>query len=72
MASKQIKDLLEKSRMTQVELAEYFGISRQSMSNKMSRNSWSAADLCKVAHATGCKVGFILNNGETIIIDEEK
>lgn len=66
-----IKGLLAICGKKQNELAEAFGMSKQTMSNKMARESWSAADLVKVAAFCGCKVGIILPDGQQLILDGE-
>ena len=43
--------------------------SKQSINNKMARDSWSAQDLATVADFLGCKVGFILPDGSYIYLD---
>ncbi len=45
--------------------------SKQSLSNKFSNGRWSAADLAKVADVCGCKLAFVLPDGEHIFIDSE-
>jgi len=44
------------------ELAEMLNISRQSMSNKFYRNSFSAEDLIKIADFLGYSLAFVGNN----------
>ena len=51
--TQRIKQALAGSGKRQVDMAEYFGISRQAMSNKASRDSWSAYDLAKAAAFCG-------------------
>ncbi len=70
--SDKVKGLLALQGKRQLDLAEYFGMSKQTMSNKMARNSWSAADLAKVAEFTGCKVAFVLPDGQHLYIDPEE
>lgn len=69
--SDKVKALLSLSGKKQMELAEYFGMSKQVMSNKMARDSWSAKDLARVAEFTGCKIGFILPDGQHIFVDAD-
>ena len=69
--SDKVKGLLALSGKKQVELAETFGMSKQTRGNKMTRNSWSARDLAKVAEFCGCKLAFIMPDGQTIYIDSE-
>ena len=54
--SDKIKGLLALSGKKQIELAEAFDMSKQTMGNKMNRGSWSARDLAKVAEFCGCKL----------------
>ena len=56
----------------QSDLVELFGVSsKQSLSNKFSGERWSAEDLIKLAEFTGCKLAFILPDGERIILDQD-
>ena len=64
--SEKIKALLALDGKRIIELADHFGISRQSMSNKIARDSWSAADLLKVAEFVNCELSFELPNGQRI------
>ncbi len=67
--SDKVKGLLALSGKKQIELAEYFGMTKQTMGNKMARDSWSAKDLVKVAEFVGCKVGFLLPDGQHIFLE---
>lgn len=67
--SDKVKGLLALSGKKQIDLAAYFGMSKQVMSNKMARDSWSAKDLAKVADFVGCKVGFVLPDGQHIFLE---
>jgi len=49
------------------ELAEYFGISAPAMRNKMSRDSFSAEDLIKIADFLEMELAFISNSQKTIL-----
>lgn len=68
-ATEKVKALLALSGKKQVELAKEFDMSPQTMSNKMARGSWSAADLAKVAAFCGCELAFVLPDGQKIIIE---
>lgn len=69
-ASKKIKSLLAETDKKQADLMEVLGMSsKQSLSNKFTNERWSADDLAKIADFCGCKLAFILPNGERIIID---
>lgn len=68
--SKKIKSLLAETDKKQADLLELLGLSsKQSLSNKFTNERWSADDLAKVAEYCGCKLAFLLPNGERIIID---
>lgn len=71
MISDTVKALLAISGKKQNELAEEFGMSKQAMSNKFAKNSWFAKDIVKVAQFCGCKVAFILPNGQQINISDK-
>lgn len=66
-----VKGLLALRGKKQLDLAAHFEMSRQSMSNKMARNSWSSSDLAKVAKFCGCRLAFVLPDGEHIYIDPD-
>lgn len=71
VVSNKIKAVLAICEKKQIDLAEYFGMSKQSMNNKMNRDSWSAKDLIKVAEFTGSKVAFVFPNGQQIVLENE-
>ena len=71
MVTDKIKALLAMSGKKQIELAEEFGVTPQSMNNKMSMNRYSAEDLIRIAQFTGCKVGFLLPDGQHIFLEVE-
>lgn len=68
--SNKVKAVLAYYDKKQVELAEHFGMGRQTLNNKINRDSWSAKDLAQVAAFVGCKVGFILPDGQYILLDD--
>ena len=70
--SDKVKGLLALSGKKQIELASSFGMSKQTMGNKMARGSWSGSDLAKVADFCGCKLAFIMPDGQQIIIEAEE
>lgn len=51
--SKCVKMALAKAGKRQIDLADLYGCSKQSMSTKFSRESWSGKDLIRVAKFTG-------------------
>ena len=63
-----IKSLLAISGKKQVDLARYFGMSGQSMSNKFFRGSFSADDLIRIADFTGAELSFQLGD-DRIVLD---
>jgi hypothetical protein len=64
--------VLAKAGKRALDLANLYGCSKQSMSMKMTRESWFAKDLIKVAEFTGCKLAFVYPDGTTIYIDGQK
>ena len=72
-ASKKIKALLAQTDKKQADLLEVLNISsKQSLSNKFTNERWSADDLVKIAEFCGCKLAFVLPNGERIVIDADE
>lgn len=66
-----VRALLEIRGKRQVDLLPVFDLANpQSLSNKFRGERWSASDLVKVAEFTGCKLAFILPDGERIVIDD--
>ena len=70
MVSEKIKALLALAGKRQVDLAEHFGMTSQSMNNKMNRDSWSARDLVKAAEFTNCKLAFLLPGDQQLTIED--
>ena len=69
--SAKIKAFLAIREKKQIDLAQHFGMTKQSMNNKMSRDSWSAEDLVRVAEFCGCKVAFVCPDGQHIYLSGE-
>ena len=69
--SDKVKGLLALCGKRQIDLATSFGMSKQTMGNKMARGSWSGNDLARVAELCGCKLAFIMPDGQQIIIDAD-
>lgn len=57
-APEMIKARLAEIGMTQAALADKIGTTRQNFSNKMTRDSFSTAELCEIAAALGMKIVF--------------
>ena len=68
IVSNKIKALLALTWRKNSQLAGFFGISPQSMNNKISRGSFSAEDLIKVAEFADCQLLFELDNGQRIYL----
>lgn len=69
--SDKVKGLLALSGKKQIDLAGNFDMSKQTMSNKFARNSWFASDLVKAAEFCGCKLAFVMPDGQLLYIDED-
>ena len=71
--SKKVKVLLMESSKKQSDLMDVLDMSsKQSLSNKFSNERWSAEDLVRIAEYCGCKLAFILPNGERITLDTDE
>ncbi len=71
--SKHIKALLAQADTKQADLLGVLDIkSKQSLSNKFTNERWSADDLVKVADFCGCKLAFVLPNGERIVLNADE
>ncbi len=67
-ASDKIKALLALQGKKIIDLADYFGMTRQGMSNKMMRGSWSASDLEMVAKFVDCDLFFETRDKQRIYL----
>ena len=54
-----VKALMHLNNKDHSDLAAALGISKQALSNKFSRDSFSAEDLIKIASALGCDLAFV-------------
>ena len=71
-ASKSIKGLLALTGKKQNELVSLLDMaSPQSLSNKFINNRWSAKDLTIISEFCGCKLAFVMPDGEHIYIDND-
>lgn len=66
-----VKAMLAMSGKKQIDLAAYFGVMKQSMQNKMVRDSWSAKELAKVAEFCGCKLVIMTPDGGQLFVDPD-
>ena len=70
--SANIKALLALSGLKQSDLLQPLNMSsRQSVSNKFTNERWSAQDLVDISRLCGCKLAFIMPNGQQIIVENE-
>lgn len=69
--SANIKALLTLCGMKQFDLMQPLNMSsRQSLSNKFANERWSAKDLVDISRLCGCKLAFIMPNGQQIFIED--
>ncbi len=70
--SAKVKALISIREKKQYDLISVLGMSsKQSLSNKFANGRWSADDLARVAEFCGCKLAFILPDGQQIAIVPE-
>ena len=67
--SQKIKSVLALSGKDHAGLAACLGISNQALSNKFYRDSFSAADLVKIAAFCGSSLAFLTSDGNKITMD---
>lgn len=67
--SSKIKALLKMQNKEHAALAEYLGISKQALSNKFFRGSFSAVDLIKIADFLKCNLSFVIGEHQNITLD---
>lgn len=70
-------DIEKAKKITQLEMAEVLGISKQNFSNKVQRNTFSPDELAKLADSLGMELVFIdknadIKNGEKFIISGQE
>lgn len=70
--AKTVKAVLSLKGKRQTDLAEHFNMKPQSMANKMSRDSFSAEDLIKVAEFACCRIAFVLDDGQMLYLESDK
>lgn len=66
-----VRAAINLSGKSKTELAEYLNISNQSLSNKLSRGSFSAEDLIKIADFTGSTSLFEFEENQKIKLLKE-
>lgn len=67
--SSAVKAMLQTCGKLKGDLGEYFGMSKQSMANKMKNERWSGKDLVRAADFCGCRVAIICPDGSQIMLD---
>lgn len=69
--SSKVKAALQISGKKQIDLAENLDMVKQTLNNKMSRDSWTASDLIRVADFTGCKLAFVFPDGTQTVFSAD-
>lgn len=69
--TEKIRALLSIKGKKNIELAAYMGMTPQSLQNKLSRGSFSAEDLIKIADFTGAVLAFEVNDQQKILFESE-
>lgn len=68
-----VKAILSICGKKQLDLMDVLEMSsKQSLSNKFTKERWSAEDLVKVAKLCDCKLAFVLPNGEQLSIEDDE
>lgn len=63
------KAISKYKNVTQLEMANTLGISKQNFSNKVQRNTFSPDELVKIAMSLEMEIAFIDKNGKKYIIE---
>ena len=61
-----------KKDMSQTSLAKAWGVTVAAINNKFYRDSWSAADLMKVAEITGSRLAFVFPDGQQLFFSPDE
>lgn len=69
------KTISKSKKVTQLEMAERLGISKQNFSNKVQRNTFSPDELAEIADMLDMQIAFIdksaeIKNGEIYVIEK--
>ena len=72
-----IKAISKDRKITQLEIAEHLGISKQNFSNKMQRNTFSPDELSRIASLFNMELAFVdkaakITDGEKFVIEENQ
>ncbi len=71
MVNDKVRAILALAGKRNIDLAGLYGVSKQSMNNKMTNNRFSADDLIRIAEFAGCRVAFMLPDGQHIFLEPE-
>lgn len=71
MVNDKVRAILALAGKRNIDLAGLYGVSKQSMNNKMTNNRFSADDLIRIAEFAGCRVAFVLPDGQHIFLEPE-
>lgn len=66
MIADKVKAVLSLNGKTQKDLADHFGVTKQTLNNKFHRDSFTGADLIRIAAFCGCTLSFDCGNGTQI------
>ena len=67
--SDKINALLKIRGVKKYELADFLGMTPQSLHNKFNRGSYSADDLIKISDFLNCSLAFELDDKQKIVLD---
>jgi hypothetical protein len=71
--SNKVKALLSLNGKKQSDLMSVLKVSsQQSLSNKFTGERWFASDLVTIADFCGCKLAFVLPDGQQIVINDSR
>ena len=71
MIADKVKSILLLTRKKQTDLARLYGMSDQSMSNKLTQGRITAEDLIRIADFAGCRLSVTLPDGSQIYFGPE-
>ena len=69
--SNAVRAALDHAGLKQKNLAEVYGVSKQSMNNKFKRDAWFGKDLARIAELTGAELAFVFHDGTKIRIQTD-
>ena len=63
--SEKVRVLLDRKKMTVGDLADRLGVTRQNLSNKLTRNNFAENDIAKLADALNCDIEIRFTDRDT-------